>query len=72
MNTENRSVPLGAGSGADKISAQQITCIETRTEKEQGPELSCGDAEQEEVLVTGTDLIIVTVFVCPVYCVLWY
>jgi hypothetical protein len=32
--------------------------------------LDCGGVEQEEVLVTGADLINVTVFVCPVYCVL--
>jgi hypothetical protein len=32
--------------------------------------LGCGGVEQEEVLVTGTDLINVTVFFSSVYCVL--
>ena len=45
-------------------------CLETGREGEQIPILDCGCVEQEEVLVTGTDLISVTVFVCSVHCVL--
>ena len=45
-------------------------CLETGREGEQSPTLDCGGVEQEEVLVTGTDLISVTAFVCSVHCVL--
>ena len=40
-----------------------ITCIETRREGDQGPLLSCGRIDEEEVLLTGTDLINFTTIV---------
>jgi len=32
--------------------------------------LACGGLEQEDRVMSGTDLINVTIFVCPVYCFL--
>ena len=40
-----------------------ITCFETRSEGDQGPLLSCGRIDEEEVLLTGTDLINFTTIV---------
>ena len=70
MKTETWLSRLVVRRGADYLSLSNITRLETRREGNQDPELSCCGAEQEDVLLTGTDLINVIVFVCTVYCVL--
>jgi len=63
MNTKTWFSRLGVEQGSDNLSSKNITCLETWREGNRGPILSCGRIEQEEVLLTGTALINVTVFV---------
>jgi len=70
MKTDTWLSRLVVKRGADYLFLSNITRLETRREGNQGPELSCGGAEQEDVLLTGTDLINVNEFLCLVNCVL--